>query len=74
MPVLERARESSWDHDGGEIVVERKPEEKGNWKKKAASQKEGLPLQLGPEQGQRAGKAASHTNLRQTEQIKTNWA
>ena len=55
-------------------MVERKPEEKGNWKKKAAGQKEGLPLQLGPEQGQRAGKAASHTNLRQTEQIKTNWA
>lgn len=55
-------------------MVERKPEEKGNWKKKAASQKEGLPLLLGPGQGQRAGNGASHTNLRQTEQIKTNWA
>lgn len=53
-------------------MVERKPEEKGNWKKEAASRKAGLLPLLG--RGQVVAKGTSHTDLRPKEQIKTNWA
>lgn len=68
MPVLERAHESSQDYDGREILVERKPDEKGSWKKAAASWKASAREGVGAEKG------TSHTDLGPKEQIKTNWA
>lgn len=51
MPVLERAHESSQDYDGREIWVERKPDEKGSWKKAAASWKASAGEGVGGREG-----------------------
>ena len=52
-------------------MVKKKPEEKGNWKREAASWKAGLLLLLGRGRGAAKG---TDTDLRPKEQIKTNWA